>query len=188
MVLSILPPVAPGLRYALAKFYRITGLTMSEQRISKNKYVEFTYQITEENGDLIEQVSMPVGYAYGGAQQMFDAVEAALEDMQAGEKASVTLAAGEAYGDHDPALTFTDDLSNVPPQFQKIGAQVEMQNENGESKVFVVSAIDDKTITVDGNHPMAGKKVIFNITVLSVRDATIEEINGQVSQPEPQLH
>ena len=119
---------------------------------------------------------------------MFESVEAVLEGMQAGEKASVTLAAGEAYGDQESALTFTDNLSNVPPQFQKIGAQVEMQNENGESKVFVVSAIDEKTITLDGNHPMAGKKVIFSITVLSVRDATMEEINGQVHQSEPSLH
>lgn len=161
---------------------------MSEQRVSKNKYVEFTYSITEENGEMIEQINMPVGYAYGGAQQMFDKVEAVLEGMQTGEKASVELDVGEAYGDHDPALTFTDDLSNVPPQFQNIGAQVEMQNEDGESKVFTVSAIDEKTITVDGNHPMAGKKTIFNLTIVSIRDATMEEINGQIGQPEPQLH
>ena len=161
---------------------------MSEQRVTENTYVEFTYQITEENGELIESVNMPVGYAYGGAQHMFDQVEAALEGMQAGETASVTLPEGEAYGPHDPALTFTDDLSNVPPQFQKVGAQVEMQNENGEAKMFVVSAIDDKNITVDGNHPMAGKKVIFKISVVSVRNATLEEINGQVAQPEPSLH
>lgn len=161
---------------------------MSEQRISKHKYVEFTYQITEENGQLIEQVSMPVGYAYGGAQQMFDQVEAAIEGLAVGEKASVELPEGEAYGEHDPNMIFTDDLSNVPPQFQKVGAQFEMQNENGESKVFVVTALDDKTITVDGNHPMAGKKVIFSLTIVTVRDATAEEINGQITQPEPQLH
>lgn len=161
---------------------------MSEQRVSKNKYVEFTYSITEENGDMIEQINIPVGYTYGGAQQIFDKVETVLEGMQAGEKASVTLDAGEAYGNHDPALTFTDDLNNVPPQFQKIGAQVEMQNENGESKVFTVSSIDEKTITVDGNHPMAGKKTVFNLAIISIRDATMEEINSQISQPEPQLH
>ena len=161
---------------------------MSEQRVSKNKYVEFTYSITEENSEMIEQINMPVGYVYGSAQQMLDKVEAILEGMQAGEKASVKLDAGEAYGDHDPALAFTDDLSNVPPQFHNIGAHVEMQNEGGESKVFTVSAIDEKTITVDGNHPMAGKKTIFNLTIVSIRDATLEEINGQISQPEPQLH
>lgn len=161
---------------------------MSEQRVSKNKYVEFTYSINEENGEMIEQIKMPVGYVFGGAQQMFDKVEAVLEGMQSGEKAFVELDAGEAYGEHDPALIFTDDLSNVPPQFQKIGAQVEMQNEGGESKVFTVSAIDEKTITVDGNHPMAGKKTLFNLTIVSIRDATMEEINGQISQPEPQLH
>ena len=162
---------------------------MSEQRVSKNKYVEFTYSITDENGDIAESVSMPVGYAFGGTQQMLGQVETAIEGLQAGEKASVELPAGEAYGQHDPAMIFTDDLANVPPQFQKIGAQIEMQNENGESKIFVVTAIDDKTITVDGNHPMAGKKTIFKISIVSVRDATVEEINGQAAQePQPSLH
>lgn len=161
---------------------------MSEQRVSKNKYVEFTYSITDENGEMVEQINMPVGYAYGGAQQMFDKVETAIEGMQAGEEATVELDAGEAYGEYDANLTFTDDLSNVPPQFQNIGAQVEMQNENGEAKVFTVSALDDKTITVDGNHPMAGKKAIFNLTIVSVRDATMEEINGQIGQSERRLH
>ena len=155
---------------------------MSEQRVSKNKYIEFTYSIADENGEIIESVSMPVGYVYDGVQQMFDQVEAAIEGRAAGEKISVELPAGEAYGQHDPAMTFTDDLANVPPQFQKIGAEVEMQNENGESKVFVVTAIDDKAITVNGNHPMAGKKTVFNISIVSVRDATIEEINGKKAQ------
>lgn len=165
----------------------MTSFIMSDQCVSKNKYVEFTYSITDEDGGVIEQINMPVGYAYGGAQQMFDQVEAAIEGLKAGEKVSVELPAGDAYGEHDTNLTFTDDISNVPPQFQKLDAEVEMQNENGESKVFVVVALDDKTITVDGNHPMAGKKAIFNLTVVSVRDATLEEIQGQISQPEPQL-
>jgi len=61
-------------------------------------------------------------------------------------------------------------------------------DENGESKVFVVTAIDDEKLTVDGNHPMAGKTVTFNLTIVSVRDATLEEINGQTAQSQPSLH
>jgi len=161
---------------------------MSGQRISKKKYVEFTYSIADENGEVIESANTPVGFAVGGVQQLFSPVEAAIEGLQAGEKVSVDLPAGVAYGQHDPAMIFTDNLANLPPQFQKIGTQVEMQNEHGESKVFVVTAIDDKTITVDGNHPMAGKKTTFNLSIVSVRDATAEEINGQVSQPQQSLH
>lgn len=161
---------------------------MTNQRINKNKYVEFTYSITDENSEIIESVTIPVGYAYGGEQQIFKQVETAIEGLAAGEKASVELPAGEAYGQYEPAMIFTDDLANMPPQFQKIGAQIEMQNENGESKVFIVTEIDDKTITVNGNHPMAGKKTVFNIAIVSVRDATLEEINGQDAQSQPSLH
>lgn len=159
---------------------------MSEQRIAKNKYVEFTYQITDENDEIIEQVNIPLGYAFGGAQQMFDRVEEAIEGLEAGDHVSVELPPGEAYGEHDPNLTFSDKLENVPPQFQQIGAQVEMRNESGESKMFVVMAMDENTLTVDGNHPMAGKKVNFNLTVVSVRDATPEEIAGKIDGPEQQ--
>ncbi len=88
---------------------------MTEQRVSKNKFVEFTYQITDENGKVVESVNMPVGYAYGGAQQMFERVEAAIEGLKTGDKVSVELPPGEAYGEFDPSLSFTDDLSNVPP-------------------------------------------------------------------------
>lgn len=162
---------------------------MTEQRVARNKYVEFTYQIADENGEVVESMNMPVGYAYGGAHQMFDRVEAAIEGLKAGEKVSVELPPVEAFGERDPSLSFSEDLSNVPPQYHHIGAQVEMQNENGESKVFVVSAMDDKSLTVDGNHPMAGKKVSFNLTVVMVRDATAEEMDGKLNLPEQQsLH
>jgi len=157
---------------------------MTEHRVARNKYVEFTYQIADENGDVVEEVNRPVGYAYGGAQQMFDQLEAAIEGLKAGEKISVELPPSEAFGEHDPSLSFSEELSNVPPQYHRIGAQVEMQNENGESKVFVVSAMDDKSLTVDGNHPMAGKKVSFNLTVVMVRDATSEEMDGKLNLPE----
>ncbi len=64
-----------------------------------------------------------------------------------------------------------------------------MQNEKGESKMFVVSAMDDKTLTVDSNHPMAGKKVCFNLTVVKVRNATAEEMGAKFNLPEQQsLH
>ena len=162
---------------------------MAEQRVARNKYVEFTYQIADDNGEVVEAANKPVGYTYGGAQQMFERVEAAIEGLKAGEKVSVELAPGEGFGEHDSSLSFSEDLSNVPPQYHRVGAQVEMQNESGESKMFVVSAMDEKTITVDGNHPMAGKKVTFNLTVVTVRDATAEEMGGKLNRPEqPSLH
>jgi FKBP-type peptidyl-prolyl cis-trans isomerase SlyD len=161
---------------------------MITQRVGHNKYVEFTYQITDETGEMIETVNLPVGYVYGGTQQMFERVESAINGMMEGESASVQLPAGEAYGEHEPSLIFTDDLKNVPPQFRHIGAQVEMQNENGETRAFVVTSMDDATMTLDGNHPLAGKAVIFNIKIESIRDATADEIYNETRKPGQKLH
>jgi len=75
-------------------------------------------------------------------------------------------------------LTYTDDLANVPEQFRYVGAEVEFQNERGQSHIFTVTHVGDGKLTVDGNHPLAGKTLTFAVTVTSLRDATGEEIQG----------
>ena len=82
----------------------------------------------------------------------------------------------DGFGPHDPDLTFTDDLENVPPQFRHLGAEVQMQNESGEAKIFYVTHIENGKLTVDGNHPLAGKRLHVSVHILEVRDATIEDM------------
>ena len=85
----------------------------------------------------------------------------------------------EGFGPHQPELTFTDDINNVPPQFHSVGAEVEFQNDQGVGKIFRVIKIENGQLTVDGNHPFAGKNVTYNLLVKEVRDATADElING----------
>ena len=68
-------------------------------------------------------------------------------------------------------MTYTDDIENVPPEYRKLGAEVQMQNEGGEAKTFYVTHIGDGKLTVDGNHPLAGKALTVKIKILEVRDA-----------------
>lgn len=145
------------------------------QRISKDKLVELTYTITDENGEVVETASLPVSYVHGRNSGLFPKVESALDGLTVGELVSVTLSPEEGFGPHDPELTFTDDLDNVPPQFRRVGTEVEMQNDRGETRKFVVSKIEDGRLTVDGNHPFAGKTVTFHVKVAAVREATAEE-------------
>lgn len=149
---------------------------MSEQRIAPFKFVTLTYRIFDSDGLVLEQNDIPVSYIHGGHSELFEKIERALEGKIAGERITVTLAPHEGFGEHDPNLTFTDDLNNVPPEFRHIGAQVEMQNEAGETRTFVVTRIDNGRLTVDCNHPFAGKTVRFEVDVQSVRDATPEEL------------
>lgn len=162
---------------------------MSEQRIIRNKAVQFTYSISDDEGNVVEQVDLPVNYVHGGGQMgLIERVEAALEGCKAGDTIEVEVPPTEGFGEYDPNLTFSDDIDNVPPQFRKVGAQVEMANDAGETKTFVVSSIENGKLTVDGNHPLAGKTARFAVTVLSVRDATEDEILNGIENTNIKLH
>ena len=162
---------------------------MTDLVVSTHKVVSIVYQIIDENGSVLEQIDVPVNYVHGGKSDVIEKVELALEGCRVGDKVEVVLEPEEAFGDHDPSLTFTDDLDNVPPQFHQIGAEVTMQNDQGDTRTFFVSKIEDGKLTVDGNHPMAGKRVTFLVTVKAIREATEEEVQQGVSVvPGSMLH
>lgn len=155
--------------------------------IEKNKFVALTYTITDENNDVVEQVELPVRLIYGHNSQLMEKIETALLGHKQGDVISVKISAEEGFGPHQPELTFTYGLKDVPEEFHHIGAEVEFQNEQGESKNFRVISIADGKLTVDGNHPLAGKEISFNINLVEVRDATIEELTNGVEKA-PSLH
>ncbi|HUW49712.1 MAG TPA: peptidylprolyl isomerase [Sulfuricella sp.] len=149
---------------------------MAEQKIGSNKTVHVTYTILDGRGNVFEQYDMPIGYVHGANSGLFEKIEAALEGRVAGDRVEVTLNPEEGFGPHYADLTFTDDVDNVPPEFRRIGAEVEFENDKGETMKFFVTKIENGKLTVDSNHPMAGQTVTFIVNVVSVKDATREEI------------
>lgn len=156
---------------------------MSAPVVGKHKVVAITYSILDESGVILEQSDIPMYYVHGGPNQMFPEVEAALEGNELGAAVEVVLEPESAFGHHDPSLTFTDDIENVPPEFRHVGAEVQMQNEHGDTRSFVVSNIEGDKLTVDGNHPFAGKKLTYAVTIADIRDATEEEKQKGASAP-----
>lgn len=162
---------------------------MTEQFIGSGKVVSFTYSIADEAGEIIEQSDLPISYVHGGQHDLFEKVEQELEGSVIGDTVEVSLTPEEGFGSHDPNLTYTDELANVPPEFHRLGAEVEMVNDKGDSRTFVVTHIEDGKLTVDGNHPMAGKAITFRIKVTDIRDATEDEmVNGVEPMAMPVLH
>ncbi len=149
-------------------------------KISKNKLVSLTYTITDENDNILERIDMPIQYIQGAKSQVIEKVEIELEGHKVGDMIQVTLSPEEGFGTHQPELTFSDDIDNVPPQFHTIGSEVEFQNDQGESKIFRVTHIEDGKLIVDGNHPFAGKTITYNLTVKEVRDASDSELKKGV--------
>ncbi len=145
--------------------------------IRKGKVVSVTYTLQDEQGQVFEQSDLPVPYLHGHASGLFDKIEQQLEGKHSGDSIEATLRPEEGFGPHDPALTFTDDLENVPPELRYLGASLEAQNAKGEMLTFVVKHIENGKLTVDANHPLAGQTVKFRVTIRDVRDATPEELH-----------
>jgi FKBP-type peptidyl-prolyl cis-trans isomerase SlyD len=158
-----------------------------KHQIQQDKFVALTYTITDENNEILERIEMPIDYIHGRDSQVIDKIENALEGCHAGDEISVEISPEEGFGEHQQELTFTDDIDNVPPEFRQIGAEVEFQNDKGETKIFRVTSIEDGKLTVDGNHPFAGKTITYNITIATVRDATAEELADGAARS-PSLH
>jgi FKBP-type peptidyl-prolyl cis-trans isomerase SlyD len=144
--------------------------------IRKDKVVSVTYTLHDECGQVFEQSDLPVPYLHGHASGLFDKIEQLLEGRRTGDSIEATLSPREGFGPHDPALTFTDDLENVPPELRHLGASLEAQNASGELLTFVVKRIENGKLTVDANHPLAGQTVKFRVTIRDVRDATPDEL------------
>ena len=162
---------------------------MTDLFVEKNKVVSFTYSIVDDSGELLEQSDLPISYVHGGKHDLFDKVVQALDGSVIDDAVEVSLTPEEGFGPHDPELTYTDDIENVPDEFRRIGAEVEMMNDSGESRTFTVTRIEGGKLTVDGNQPMAGKVITFRIKVIDIRDATQEEVkNGVEAMEMPVLH
>ena len=153
---------------------------MSEMRIKKGSLVEFTYSITDDKGIVVEQIDLPVNYIHGTNSGMYIKIEAAIEGHKTGETVSVILSPEEGFGAADPGMMFTDDIDNVPEEFQHIGAEAEFHNDEGNTKVFRVTEIKDGKLTLDGNHPLAGKTIEFTVNILQVRKASADELSGRI--------
>jgi FKBP-type peptidyl-prolyl cis-trans isomerase SlyD len=87
----------------------------------------------------------------------------------------VPIDGNQIFGPRDEALVFTDHIENVPEEYRQVGTSILMENDKGQTRSFLVTRVDDETLTVDGNNPLCGRQVVFTLEILTVRDATEEE-------------
>jgi FKBP-type peptidyl-prolyl cis-trans isomerase SlyD len=148
-----------------------------KQTIEDNAFVELTYRIVDQKtGDVLTTVDFPLGYVHGSQAVLDPRVMAELEGKGPGDRISVPIDCTDLYGARDESLVFTDAIENVPEAYREVGMRILMQNDQGRTKSFLVTRMDDTTLTIDGNHPLCGRQVIFELEVLSVREATDAEI------------
>lgn len=146
--------------------------------IQNGKFVELNYKVIDEKtGDVLVTVNYPLGYVHGVNDVMSEQVTKHLDGKKVGAIIEVPVDTKLLYGERDESLVFTDRIENVPEEYRDIGMTITMENERGEPRNFIVTRFDDKTLTVDGNNPLCGREVVFRLEVLTIRDATDEEID-----------
>ena len=146
--------------------------------IANEKFVELNYKVVDvKTGDVLVTVEYPLGYVHGVNDVLSEQVTSLLEGKKVGDIIEVPIDTKLLYGERDESLVFTDRIENVPEEYREIGTTITMENEKGEPKNFIVTRFDDETLTVDGNNPLCGRDVVFKLEVLSIREATDEEID-----------
>lgn len=148
---------------------------MSES-IQDGKFVELTYKVTDKkSGHILTRVDFPLGYVHGHNEILAPSVHKELEGKFAGDVIEVPIDGNQIFGPRDDSLVVTEHIANVPEEYRKIGTSILMESNTGQTRSFLVTRMDDDTLTVDGNNPLCGREVVFTLEILTVRDATDEE-------------
>jgi len=144
--------------------------------IAKNTVVTLDYTVTDPDGNMIDDGQHPLVYMHGGYDGIFAAIEEALDGKKVGDNMKVKLLPEDAFGEFDEELVMVEEASLFPDNIE-VGMSFERVGEDGEEEmVYRITDIADGKVVVDGNHPLAGTALIFDVTVKDVRVASAEEI------------
>lgn len=147
--------------------------------IRAGKYVELSYKVTDrKSGHVLTRVEFPLGYVHGHNEILAPSVHMQLEGRSAGDTIEVVIDGNQIFGPRDESLVFTDRIENVPEEYRQVGTSILMENDQGQTRSFLVTHVDDQTLTVDGNNPLCGREVVFTLEILTVRDATADEMKS----------
>ncbi|MCC6767239.1 MAG: peptidylprolyl isomerase [Deltaproteobacteria bacterium] len=154
---------------------------MSEQgalRVVADTVVTIEYRATLTNGELVDSTERcgPVTYLHGN-EQIFPALEQAVEGLVAGEERRLTLSPNESYGEHRSDLVRRMPRAQLPPELAlEVGKRYTVRPPRGEPMIFRLTGIEGDDVLADFNNPAAGQGLDIWAKVVAVRAATAEEI------------
>ena len=146
-------------------------------KIAKNTVVTVNYKLSDAQNNLIEEGSQPMVYLHGGYENTLPKIEEELDGKEKGYSSTIQVEPEDAFGDYDPALVKVEDRKRLPEPLE-VGMQFEgvAEGVDEEPTIFTVTDIADDKVVLDGNHPLAGMALRFELSVIDVRAATAEEI------------
>ena len=144
-------------------------------KIEKDRVVTMRFKASELGGKVLEDGKTSMAYLHGGHSNVLPKIEEALEGQVAGYEVALVLRSKDAFGEFDEKLLQTIPKSRFPPGV-KVGGQLKARDKEGRERTFVVKKIKGQEVFLDGNHPLAGTALRFEVTVINVRAATEEEL------------
>ena len=159
-------------------------------QLTKNKVAVLNFTLKNKDGEIIDETNDGTFAYLHGARNLILGLENALENKQAGNKISVVIEPKDAYGEHNQEKVERVPLDMFPPEVEiKEGMQFDSESADGEPIVVTVIEIDAGEVVVDGNHPMAGVELHFDVELVEVREATAQELeHGHVHGPHGHDH
>ncbi len=143
--------------------------------IENDSVVQMAYNLTV-NGEEVESDTLE--YLHGH-QNLISGLEKALTGMKIGDVKQVHVPAADAYGEIDDNLIAVLNRESFPADFEiKLGQTMRMRDNEGHIFSGIATAMDEQTVEVDMNHPMAGKDLDFKVTILDIRPGTPEELEA----------
>lgn len=146
--------------------------------VKKDKVISINYKVKNDQGQELDssQPDAPLEYLHGAAQ-ILPKLEEQLEGLDKGDQKQVELEPKDAYGEVDPKLQM-DVKKSVFPEGTDVqeGMQFAAQDDDGGQIVFTVTNVDGDKVSINGNHPLAGQKLHFDVEVVDFRDPTKEEL------------
>jgi len=168
---------------AAAAFLALLLAGCAPSTVSKNAMVQMAYKGTLSDGTVFSQSEegKPLEFLVG-AGTLIPTLEKGLLGMKVGEKRTIQVKAAEAYGEYDKSAVQRMPRKQFPRDLElKVGGQYQF-NSPGGPIVVTVTALDDVSVTLDFNHPLAGKDLTFEVTIVKIRAATKEELAKAVGQ------
>ena len=149
------------------------------KQIVKDRVVTLHYEVTDPDGNVLDAGEDPLVYLHGGYDDVFAAIEEALQGKSVGDTVMLKMQPYQAYGEYDADLVLIESL-DVLPQPLTVGMQIEAEpaGDSGEAAFYRVTDIAEGKAVLDGNHPLAGRALVFTGTVTAVRPASHGEIEA----------
>jgi FKBP-type peptidyl-prolyl cis-trans isomerase SlyD len=147
--------------------------------VKKDKVVEMHYTLKNNAGDVIDSSKgkepMPFIQGHGN---IIPGLESALEGMKIGESCDVSVKPEDGYGEH-----YLEAIQEIPMEALQgidnleVGMELQSQDEQGNPFIVHIKSINEDTVTIDANHPLAGETLHFSVSIENVREATKDELD-----------